>query len=271
MPTELFCVACNKKLPDNQYPTWPAVGRLCDSCKAQGLFRKRIIITGITRMRENYICVSGLDPETWRFIRPVFSEGRLAKDFMIDGNSQTFRLFDLVEMEFTKYNPSPIYHTEDWIINRKFAPRFIRHLTNEDIISILNYIAIDNLREAFDKRNKSLFIVKTRNIYEIRHEYYDKFKVRFSFIDWSGNIFERIPVVDLLMLAKAKYMIDQHNTIWKDQIMSLFNNNPYRYLRIGTTREWKGQFWQQVSAIITIPDIFDGEAYIDYAKKGANI
>jgi hypothetical protein len=222
-------------------------------------------------MRENYICVSGLDPDTWRFIRPVFNKGRLARDFVIEGGTQTFRLFDLIEMEFTQYNPSLIYHTEDWIVNRNFAPRFIQHLTDEEIVNILNRVSINDLKKSFAKRSKSIFIVKTRNIFKIQCERFDKFKVRVSFIDWNRNIFNDVPVVDLLLLAKAKYMIDRHKTNWKEQIMNLFNNNPFRYIRIGTTREWRGKYWMQVSALITVPDIFNDEAFIDYAKKGVTI
>jgi len=230
-------------------------------------------VTGITRMSGDHICVSGIDPDTWRFIRPVFKEGRLSKDFAIFGSSQTFRLFDEVEMEFNRYNPSPIYHTEDWIVNKNFAPRLIRHLDNEEMIRVINRMAIENLKEEFAKQDKSVFIVKVRNIFYVGQEdSYGKFKVRISFIDWSGEIFSGMPVVDLLLLAKAQYMIKKNVIAWKDQIMNLFNNNPYRYLRIGTTRQFKGTYWQQISAIITVPDMFNGEAYIDYHKKnGVNI
>ena len=269
MPIQTNCVACNSLLNN---PILSNIGILCPTCSNQGLFRKSIIITGITRMRGEHICVSGLDPKTWRFIRPVFIEGRLSKDFAIEGSSQTFRLFDEVEMEFNKYNPSPIYHTEDWIVNRNFAPRYIKHLNNEEIVKILDKMSITNLSEAFERQDKSVFIVKTRNIFNVTHEYYDKFKVRISFYDWSGNLFERIPVVDLLLLAKAQYMISKREINWKQQTMDIFNNNPFRYIRIGTTREWRGQYWKQVSALITVPDMFDGEAYIDYRQKnGVNI
>ena len=264
MPFQRNCIACNSKLPN---PIISNAGILCNVCRNQSLFRKRIIVTGITRMRGDHVCVSGLDPDTWHFIRPVFSEGRLTRDFVIEGRTQTFMLFDLVEMEFRAYKPSPVFHTEDWVVNRNFAPRLIRHLTNQEIVEAINRVAIDNLRSAFEQQNKSIFVVKTRSIFKILCDHYEKFKVRISFVDWSGNIFERIPVVDLLLLAKAQHMVARRAINWQQQIMNMFNNNPFRYLRIGTTRQFKGEYWKQISAIITIPDIFAGESYSDFQRK----
>ncbi|MCU0646298.1 MAG: hypothetical protein MUC94_18835, partial [bacterium] len=93
--TQTKCAACNKKL---SVPIISKSGILCDTCKCQGLFRKKLIITGITRMNKGNICVSGIDPETWRFVRPVYPSG-LERDFIMEGTTQIVRLFNVVEME----------------------------------------------------------------------------------------------------------------------------------------------------------------------------
>ena len=35
-------------------------------------------------MNRGHICVSGIDPDTWKFVRPVFSSG-LQRNFVVNG------------------------------------------------------------------------------------------------------------------------------------------------------------------------------------------
>lgn len=258
------CVACNSKL---RTAILSNVGVLCSTCKNQGLFRKKIIITGITRMNQGNVCVSGIDPETWRFIRPVFPTG-LDRDFVMEGRTQVVRHFNLVEMEFKEYIPNNIFHTEDWLINERFAPKYVRHLSEKEIINVISKMSITNLNAAIDKKDKSLFIVKAKSIDDIYDEIsYGKFKVRISFTDASNNNYTRIPVTDLLVLAKVRWMIANNQTDYGEKMMKTFNNSSNRYIRIGLTREFQGQHWKQVTALITIPDMFNGESFAYYEKK----
>lgn len=261
--TQTHCIACGTQLP---VPIISNTGQLCRTCRNQGLFRKRIIITGITRMNSGNVCVSGIDPQTWNFVRPVFSTG-IDRDFLMQGTTQVVNHFNLVEIEFRGYNPSQTYHTEDWIINETFAPRFIRHLTNQEIISVVNRMSITNLDAAVEQQNKSLFIVKARSIGRIWHEQYEKFKVRVNFVDWDGNLYERIPVTDLLTLAFVRCQLNNGNRNYSTQMIRSFNNNPNRYIRIGLTREWQGKHWKQVTALITVPDLFDGNSFSHYENQ----
>jgi hypothetical protein len=261
--TQTNCIACGTSLP---VPIISIEGQLCNTCRNQGLFRKQIIITGITRMHSGYICVSGIDPTTWNFIRPVFPSG-LERDFLMEGRTQVINHFNLIEIEFKDYRPCHIYHTEDWIINENFAPKLIRHLTNQEIINVVNRMSVTNLNVAIGMQNKSLFIIKVRSIGRIWHEQWESFKVRMDFIDWDGNLYSRIPVTDLLTLAFVRYQINSGNDNYSNQIIKNFNNNTNRYIRIGLTREWQGQYWKQVTALITIPDLFDGKSFSFYENQ----
>ena len=263
MIAQTHCIACGKKFVT---PIFSITGRLCRDCASQGLFRKKIIITGITRMNQGNVCVSGIDPETWKFVRPVFSSG-LDRDFVMHGTTQVVRHFNLIEIEFKGYDPSIEYHTEDWLINESFAPKFIKHLSDSEIINVLNKMSINNLNEALEPKDKSLFIVKAKQIISVWHEQWEKFKVRMTFIDLSGNVFERIPVTDLLTLAFVRYQLKQGNRNYGNELMKAFNSNPYRYIRIGLTREFKGQFWKQITALITVPDLFDGKSFSEFENK----
>lgn len=261
--TQTNCIACGTRLP---VPILSNAGQLCAICRNQGLFRKRIIITGITRMNSGHVCVSGIDPQTWNFVRPVFPTG-LDRDFLMHGTTQVVNHFNLVEIEFRRYKPDQSVHTEDWIINENFAPRFIRHLSNQEILEVVNRMAITNLNTSIERQNKSLFIVKVQSIGRMWHEQYEKFKVRVNFVDWDGNLYERVPVSDLLTLAFVRYQISIGNMDYSTQIVRNFNRSPNRFIRIGLTRAWQGQHWKQVTALITIPDLFDGNSFSFYENQ----
>ena len=266
--TQTNCIACDKELTP---PIILNAGILCSTCKSQGLFRKKIIITGITRMSGDNICVSGVDPQTWRFVRPVFQTGGLQIDFTLDGKTQIINHLNLVEIEFKEYRPNPVHHTEDWIINEKFAPRFIRHLSNEEIVKVLNKMAISDLNMAIHPQNKSLFIVKADRISKMWDEIsYGKFMVRMNFIDKALGTHNNIPVTDLLTLNFVKYQKNKNNDNYADELIKIFNANPYRYIRVGLTREYNGKYWKQVTAIITIPDLFNGHSFSFYKKQIGN-
>lgn len=222
-------------------------------------------------MNNGNVCVSGIDPLTWNFVRPVFPMG-LDRDFLMQGTTQVINHFNLVEVEFKRYRPDEAFHTEDWIINENFAPRYVRHLTNQEILNVVNRMAISNLNSAVEREDKSLFIVRARSIGRIWHEQYEKFKVRMDFIDWDGIYHERVPVTDLLTLAFVRYQLSIGNTNYSQQIVSNFNCNPQKYVRIGLTRAWQGKHWRQVTALITVPDLFDGNSFSYYENRlGAQV
>jgi len=52
-------------------------------------------------MNHGNVCVSGIDPDTWKFVRPIFPS-RLNREFVMEGTSQVVRHFNVVEMELKK-------------------------------------------------------------------------------------------------------------------------------------------------------------------------
>lgn len=241
----------------------PRKNTLCPTCAGQGLFRKRIVITGITRMNHGHVCVSGIDPVTRRFVRPVFRSG-LTRDFAMDGATQVVRHFNLVELEFRGYRPGDGPHSEDWLVNECYAPRFVRQLSDSEVLQLVNGVAVDDLRAALVPQDRSLFVVRARRIVDIWHEEYERFKVRVSFVDGAGNLFSRVPVSDLLTLAFVRYQLSRGNPRYADQLKARFNASPHRFVRIGLTRQWQGRYWNQVTALVTVPDLFAGKSFSYY-------
>jgi len=185
----------------------------------------------------------------------------------MEGSTQIINHFNLVEMEFKYYQPGYVYHTEDWIINENFAPKFIRRLYDQEIVNVLNIMAISDLNQAIQLQNQSLFVVKTRQILDLWDEIsYGRFKVRITFVDNAGTVHQRIPVTDLLTLAFIKYQKSK-NGIYAPGLINYFNRNPYRYIRIGLTRQFRGKYWKQVTALITIPDLFNRYTFSFYENQ----
>ena len=262
---QIRCVACNAVFKDRQPSN---IGVLCTQCYQQGLFRKELVITGITRMGGGNICISGLDRQTGRFVRPVFESHGIPQEYAFETKDQIIRHFSIIEFEFTKYNPSDVYHTEDWIVNEHFSPRFKGTLKEEGIVRTLNNNAVNDLEKAMDFRNKSLFIVRVQKISKIwDEESYGKFKVRMDFTDASGKNFHRVPVSDLLTLAAVQYYIKQGIKNYSERFCKAFNMCQNKFIRIGLTRLFQGEYWKQVTAVMTIPDLFDGKSFSYFEKK----
>ena len=218
-------------------------------------------------MDHGNICLSGLDRQTKRFVRPVFESHGIPKEYAFETKDQIIRHFSVIEFEFKKYNPSDVYHTEDWIVNEHFSPRFKGTLKEEVIVNTLNYKAVNDLEKALDFRNKSLFIVRVQKISKIWHEEYEKFKVRMDFTDASGKNFHRVPVSDLLTLAAVQYYIKQGIKNYSERFCKAFNMRQNKFIRIGMTRLFRGEYWKQVTAVMTIPDLFDGKSFSYFEKK----
>lgn len=257
---QTHCIACGHDLTEMRVST---KGVLCWDCADRKVFRKKLIITGITRMNHGNICISGIDPETWRFIRPVCTSG-LTRAFVMEGQTQVISHFNIVEMEFSGYRPSEEYHTEDWMLNENYPPRFIRHLTDGEKLAVLKRVSVENLKEELEKKNQSLFVVKVKHLYDLWHEKYERFSVRVNFVDEAGNLYLRFPVTDLLLLAYARSMVMQKKEYSLD-LMRHFNSHKHKYIRIGLTRPYNGRaYWEQVTGLITIPDLYNGKSFSFY-------
>jgi hypothetical protein len=88
--------------------------------------RKRIFVTGVTRMYEGYVCVSGIDLQTGQFVRPeIHYPGRhgIRKEYLYDSTGRLIiKPLVTIELEFVKPDPKSPFHTEDWQINGSVQP-----------------------------------------------------------------------------------------------------------------------------------------------------
>lgn len=92
---------------------------------------KKLVITDLSRMKENKICIFGVDEEK-KYIRPVIPTSGITERYIFDENgNQIIKPFAEIEFDFIRPLPEPP-HTEDWEINASYKPRLIRDLSEND-------------------------------------------------------------------------------------------------------------------------------------------
>src|SRR5687767_3600784 len=77
--------------------------------------RQQVLITDLTRMNGDHVCVAGVTSDG-RSIRPCVQHGNLTESWLWDNGRLIVRPFALVELELVSHKPGPP-HTEDWIID----------------------------------------------------------------------------------------------------------------------------------------------------------
>lgn len=80
-----------------------------------------IVISHLTRMQPDYICVAGIEPETGRHIRPVLNRRRLGRN-LLRKEGGVFEIGALVDLGATK-NVGHAPETED----HEFSVESLRH------------------------------------------------------------------------------------------------------------------------------------------------
>ncbi len=237
--------------------------------------KKTILITSVTRMDEGYVCVSGLD-EDGRFVRPEIpyhnERWGIKLEYLYDiHGSEVIRPLTMVELEFIKHIPQSPYHTEDWLIDGHIPPKPVSTLTDKKSLSILSKYADCSLRKALADNSRSLVIIRPEEIPRIRIKIWDdRIRCRFSFCDETGDYvgnLERssrpIGVVDAYWLALCKYLWRKDKINIEQRLTKVLEEKKL-FLLIGITREWQGEYWRQVSGVLTIPYWLDKYCFADF-------
>jgi hypothetical protein len=83
--------------------------------------KQRIVVTDLTRMSGERVCLAGypLDaPERDRCVRPEFRYGSPTESWLFARGTVAVRPFAVVELDLLEHRPDPP-HTEDWIVDER--------------------------------------------------------------------------------------------------------------------------------------------------------
>lgn len=234
------------------------------------IMRKVVFITGLTRMYKGFVCISGIDTETGKFVRPIIhypEHPGIKKEFLFDNQQLIIKPLVNIELDFLKEEPKSDFHTEDWQINPAVKPRLVSIPSDCEKKKILEKHLDRSIDDALYDQSRSLIIVKPQQTplidLSIRE---DRLRTHMTFRDLSGGLQRHMPVTDANWLAVSRWLWIKHKGNKKrteDNLRSYLRSTNI-YLRIGMTRKYKGQKWRQISGIFSFPDWLSGMSFVDY-------
>jgi hypothetical protein len=232
--------------------------------------KKQIFITGLTRMYDGFVCISGIDVQTGQFIRPVINYPErpgIKKEFLFDGDKLVIKPLVQIELDFLKAKPQCKFHTEDWEINPSIKPKIVAIPSECQKKEILDKHLDQSLNKALYDQNRSLIIIKPQQTPLIDlSSREDRLKTHLTFRDLSGTLHSHIPVTDANWLGIARWLWIKHCGDKKktENNLKWYLENKDIYLRIGITRKYKGQQWKQISGVFSFPDWLMGNTFVEY-------
>ena len=239
--------------------------------------KKRLVITDLSRMKGNRVCISGID-ENGNAIRPDIPPTGIRENYLLDERGQRIVTpFAEIEFDFILPMPKPP-HTEDWEINTNYRPRLIGFLAAEEREKFLESILDGSVRAIFGAEihegrytnpgegRRSLGTIRVQNILDVNHSMKEegKHQYRITFSDMSGEIYN-LPVTDC---AFREYCDAQRIQLGKNprsisaELQQRLTQSDL-FLRIGLTRLFNDLHWLQVTGLYAFPD-YKGK---DYGKE----
>lgn len=213
--------------------------------------RREIVLTDVTRMREDRICIAGVD-DKGRCIRPVVPDSNLWEGFLTCFPDRRIRPFTRLDLCMLDPKPDPP-HTEDWTFS-PWASRFIRQLDRSEAMSLLRSILDPSVSAIFGapihheegwfvqqgEGSRSLGTVMPRAVTEVEvYTAADRgVRVRITFTDNEGAGY-RLSVTDLTLLRWCSANLEQSDdpAHLRDRLRRSLQR-PGTILRIGLARHW---------------------------------
>jgi len=243
-----------------------------------------VIITDLTRMGGNRVCIAGVTSD-YRTIRPEFERGVLTEDWLFDGAGKiVIRPFARVRLDLLKNCPAPP-QTEDWLVKPD-----VKHndglLNSNERKTLLQKILDPNVATIFgaeihrepgffireNEGNRSLGTVKVNYLEDVIHRCYDgNWDYRISFYDQAGVSY-RLKVTDLTFRAFVNYLRETQG-LECDAIGSMLASKFRKsdvFLRIGLARPtWEKHphcCYLQINGIYSFPDYLEGKCFADFSS-----
>lgn len=239
--------------------------------------KKQLVITDLTRMQGDRVCVFGVDADG-KGMRPDIPPTGIREGYLLDNKGRrVIRPFAVVEFDFVRSRPKPP-HTEDWEINPNCAPRLIRYLSEDESRALLERILDKSIRSIFgadihDSRyvnegegNRSLGTVRANEVLSVRcsQRETDKHDYRTEFSDATREIYD-LPITDLAFREYCDRQRLRRVTI--DVVCADLRRKLGRrhvFIRVGLARPFAKKYnrcYLQVCAIHAFP------GYMEYPER----
>jgi hypothetical protein len=229
--------------------------------------RKILIITDVTAMSGNNVCIAGYD-DSLTCIRPVLSGGQITKRHLFRDGELIIFPGAKVAFNFGAQISQPP-HVEDVIFEEASIENMGR-VSVREWKEILTRTATQNVGELFTyiedrcvppgSPGPSIGTIMLPDMPTLNCDYYkNPPRPKIRFVDQGGIVNNNVPITDLAFrnlfdFYLAKYKGDCEKTV------KLLNNKLADhdiYLRLGLSRSFRGCCWLQVNGIHTFPDLYD--------------
>jgi hypothetical protein len=231
-----------------------------------GSWKETVVITDLTKMRENRVCVAGLNRKC-ECVRPVLPYAPITTDHLERDGKALFSPRHVLEFSFSGRKSNPP-HTEDCIFD-PCETRLIKVLTNEQMKRVLAKSCFGCVDEIFGESlvggkylkpgsgQRSIGTVRAK-IMEI-----DLTSQRMSFVDESGQYYPHRKITDLAFHVFASDCLESREQSDKDaaeNLLKKFQESKDMFVRVGLTRPWVNPAsgvegcWLQVTGIYSFPD-----------------
>lgn len=237
--------------------------------------RKTLIITDVTAMSGDNVCIAGYD-DSLTCIRPVFANGQIKKSHLFQDDKLIIYPSAEVAFEFLSRNPQPP-HTEDYIF-KEGSIEYEGEAPLSEWKEVLRETAHASFEELFpriksryvppDDPGPSIGTMELADMPYIFCDYYnpDHPRPRIRITDTKGIIKDRIPITDLAFGSLFHYSLKKAKDDCEKALRSIREELKSKkiYLRLGLARPYgnipepyKGWCALQVNGFHTFPDLYD--------------
>lgn len=251
--------------------------------------QRRLIITDLTQMQGDRVCVAAVD-HSWQNMRPHIGGGVYERHLY---NADQAVIFPraVVELNLSSMADEIIPpHIEDrrWHVPPQTIFKYVadddrwRHVleeTQHDSVQAIFGTKLDrNKNLPVGQAKQSIGTVRISEIHWFEHEVkiYDgreKHGYRLSFTDMQGERYEHVQVTDLALRYNVHLHLARKKTSeqagW--EIAKSLKTAGEVWLRVGLGREWNQRHWLQVNAIHTFPDYLSGRNFDHFKREGITL
>ncbi|MEA3254765.1 MAG: hypothetical protein U9Q22_02905 [Candidatus Altiarchaeota archaeon] len=230
--------------------------------------KKRLIITDLSKMKGDNICIFGVDEEG-KAIRPVMPYSGITEKYILsEEDKQMIKPFAEIEFDFIRSLPKPP-HTEDWEINTNYKPVWVRNLSEDEKKELLKSILDKSVKDIFEvvihknryieegEGRRSIGTIKVEDVLFVKYSMTDssKYEYRIKFLDMNGDIYD-LPVTDLTFRSYCDELRIQKelNMGFIGAELKRISNQGEVFLRVGLGRFFKMKHWLFITGVYIFPN-----------------